>query len=159
MKQHSSAKNGEMSELSISVFIIFRCLTGVEVSFCSLIKGITLKTCMLRFVLINSSFFLAFHVFGSCLKVGKAQHDWCHFDQVCDVTNVADMFGRCVDTWCHEPAFSCSSLVETEPAWLCMEKLRFEYEKYVCCMPVDRTIIQSLKVECWQAIHLKQNDC
>ena len=81
-------------------------------------------------------------MFGSGLKVGKA-----HFDQFCDVTNVADMFGRCVDTCCHEPAFSCSSLVETEPTWLFTEKLRFEYEKCVCCMPVDRTIIQSLKLE------------
>ena len=39
-----------------------------EVLFYNLIKGITLKICMLYFVLINSVLFY-FYVFGSCFRI------------------------------------------------------------------------------------------
>ena len=38
----------------MSLFIVFHCLTIVQVPFCSLIKGITPKMCMLCFVRTNS---------------------------------------------------------------------------------------------------------
>ena len=46
-----------------------------------------------------------------------------------------------------EPVFFCSSLVKSGPAWLHPEELKFEAEKYFCCININRTTTQSLQME------------
>ena len=49
----------------------------------------------------------------------------CHFHQTCDVMIKATISDRkCMLR--HEPAFFCSSLVKSKPAWLCPEELKFK---------------------------------
>ena len=68
------------------------------------------------------------------------------------------MWWKC--TLHHEPVFWCSSLVKSEPAWLHPEVLRFEADRCLWCILVDRAV-QSLQMEifacfeCFQAnLHL-----
>ena len=46
----------------------------------------------------------------------------------------------------YEPAFFFSSLVKSEPTWLRPEEVKFEAQKYFCCISIDREPLGSLQI-------------
>ena len=54
------------------------------------------------------------------------------------IRNKVGMCGKSVNC-CHEPIFSCSSLVKSKPIWLHLKELKFKAKKYFPCIAVDRT--------------------
>ena len=54
------------------------------------------------------------------------------------IRNKVGMCGKSVSC-CHEPSFSCSSLVKSKPIWLHLKELKFKAKKYFPCIAVDRT--------------------
>lgn len=54
-------------------------------------------------------------------------------------------------SWCHEPAFLCSSSVKSKPTWLCPLDLKLKMnEKHFCCISVEGTTVWRHQ---WKYLH------
>ena len=47
----------------------------------------------------------------------------------------------------YEPVYFFSSLVKSEPTWLRPEEVKFEAQKYFCCINIDREPLGSLQMK------------